>query len=74
MNGIEHLYPEATLLSIFGSAAPLEIVGDEAKSNGIAMKKVDLAERVANLISQTTVHRPELHSKLLDDLDRLLAR
>jgi predicted ATPase len=71
-NGVEYLYPETALATVFGCSpavlASIEISGDQVALNGITLTKNDLCERVLKLVDASTVLPQELEEKLLAPL------
>jgi len=64
-NGIEYVYPESILTSIFGGAYKLDVSGDEIAANGQSFKKVELAERVNSMLDSETNFSKEFTEKIL---------
>jgi predicted ATPase len=71
-NGVEYLYPESILASIFGclpaAVSGIEINGDQVALNGITLSKNDLCERVLKVLDASTILPQELEEKLLAPL------
>jgi hypothetical protein len=72
-NGIEYVYPEEVLDSIFGEGPPIAVAGDLISRNGIHLNKAKLAEKVCALIRPETRMNSEFQEKLLDKLDAIRA-
>ncbi len=64
-NGIEHLYPEDTLKSIFGAGGNIVINGDVISRNGINYTKTELSDKVCSHLTVTTPMVSEFSDQLL---------
>lgn len=71
-NGIEFMYPESLLEKRFGAFDQLEVNDDVVTTNGIQVKKADLANFVTKNLSAAVELPTELEVKLLDKLDTIL--
>lgn len=64
-NGIEHVYPEDVLNTIFGEAGEIQISADIVSKNGISYTKADLSEKVCSRLLATSKMHPEFESRFL---------
>jgi predicted ATP-dependent endonuclease of OLD family len=64
-NGIEHLYPQETLNSIFGASGELKIRQDLITKNGITYTKAELSQRVCERLNATTAMHPEFDERFM---------
>lgn len=71
-NGIEHIYPPDILKQKFGSYEELKIEGDVVSSNGINVKKAELASYVTTRLTENVDLPEEMQEKLLNRLDSVL--
>lgn len=64
-NGIEYVYPPATLDAIFGSGGNIVVSGDQVSRNGISYAKNVLAEKVCSHLATSTLMNVEFENKFL---------
>jgi hypothetical protein len=72
VNGIEHLYPRSLLEQHFGAFDSLSIDDDNVSANGITMRKQALAEYVIGRMTGHEPLDPELETRLIGPLRRVL--
>lgn len=75
-NGIEYVYPDAILQSIFSCAADdlrsLAIASDEVTLNGITKRKAALCAEVVSHLNPSTAFPAELQDKLIDPIGKAI--
>jgi len=71
-NGIEFVYPRELLSARFGGDGTPTIAGDSVSINSHVITKSDLATYVTNALTGQEALPPELHTKLLVPLERIL--
>lgn len=64
-NGIEHIYPEDIVTSIFGAGGAITIDGDTIARNGTSYTKAELSEKVCARLTVNTQLASEFDEKFL---------
>ncbi len=72
-NGIEYVYPDSVMDTVYGAGGQMTIAGDLVERNGRQYTKSQLCEKVVALLSPTTVFHPEFEAKILKRIEPLVA-
>ena len=70
-NGIEYVYPESILNSIYGSGNSIIVNGDIVSKNGIDYKKWELCQKISNKVNSDTEYTQEFQDKFFKTIERI---